>query len=478
MVTPARQVDAYQLPHPVGVVLGSGKTTGSSKGYHLHTFLPDMSSSLLQQWTTPDSFSLPETIPEQTRSNHSVVSGAAALGNVTGASRHRETSTSVRVPDTVHVIFSHEDTLKEQNSLPLSTFNTRHPSENVPSPPGTASSLIRPVNNGVVSSQQYRLPSTATSAHKGLPLLPSGVNAAPAQPQTAVLPHIYPPAAIPLYHGWQQSGIQCVPMATDTATGLPVYRLAQPFSVATQTDLTRPPTGSSMSNSIGSPIIRNLPPVQSVSVNQNSSSFATIAPAPQRNRLQEASTAAATQDASQFPTGERASARTRTLEEACDQLTQVLKKVTKEKKIRGDFRFLVDHYRSSFKQDPSNTIIIDGLQSLRAFLRITECKFKAESYSLQKSCLSLQSLVEQYQKSIRADGDKYKKLLHNKLSTEKNINSFENFITTCKQREVSEMEAELSGLEVKMAVLTKEKDELYEKWLQLADSEATKQMMH
>lgn len=172
----------------------------------------------------------------------------------------------------------------------------------------------------------------------------------------------------------------------------------------------------------------------------------------------------------QFPQCESLSERKRQLDQACDKLTRCLIVVTSQSKIRGDFDFLVQNYRTSCEQDPSNAIIIDNMEALKHFLKITECKLKEESHALQNSCQSLQSHIEKYQESIRTEGKNYKKLMDAKLCTEKNINIIDENKAAEIKRENDEMKTELSELRVKMAELRKEKDKLSEKWLRLADA--------
>ena len=327
--------------------------------------------------------------------------------------------------------------------VPLSSPNM-HPSGNLPPSHSMASSNVRPVE--VVNAQQSRLPQSGNSVT---------VNTVPPQTPPASLQRFYPLVAIPFISpsGWQQPSIQCVSVAPQPT---PVYPLVQRLHFATV-------RGSSMSNSVDIPE----PSAQSVSssLNQNRAAPVNTDAAPLRNSHKEILPKPWTQ----FPQGGSSSERKKQLDQACDQLTRFLDVVTRLSKIRGDFGFLVQYYRRTCELDPSSAIIIDSVEALIHFLNIAECKLKEESHALQNSCQSLQSLIKNYQKNIRTDGNNYQKLLDTRLCTEKNIDSINEDKAAEIKRDCDEMKTELSELRVKMAELRKEKDELYEKWLKLAD---------
>ncbi|XP_022778650.1 flocculation protein FLO11-like [Stylophora pistillata] len=343
--------------------------------------------------------------------------------------------------NTVHTRYS--------TAFPLSSPNI-HPSGNLRPSHSVASSNVTPVV--VVNAQQSRLPQSVTVINTGNSVV---MNTVPPQTPSANLQRCYPLVTRPFFppSGLQQSSIQCVPLAPQPT---PVYRLVQPFHFATV-------SGSSMSKNGDIPV----PSAQSVSTNLN------------ENRAGLVHKGTAHLDShqevlpkpwTQFPQCESLSERKRQLDQACDKLTRCLIVVTSQSKIRGDFDFLVQNYRTSCEQDPSNAIIIDNMEALKHFLKITECKLKEESHVLQNSCQSLQSHIEKYQESIRTEGKNYKKLMDAKLCTEKNINIIDENKAAEIKRENDEMKTELSELRVKMAELRKEKDKLSEKWLRLADA--------
>lgn len=391
------------------------------------------------------------------------------VGSSDVASNHSESSGSVCVPgfpennhqatvsdaNTVHVVFSRV----------LATMNPH--SSSVQAYPGVATqfipnSPISPVplaNTAVPSLQQCHFPpSPATAADKAHPLIPSNFVNVPLQhPHAAAVP-VYPPASFPL--SLHQ------PVAVDVATGLPVYPIGQPFILPGDANSRQAVTSSFMPSSIGGPFI-GCPAANSVP-SSSASLLHQVQQSAETLRASEDSSILAAMSAGLLQPPESVSVNAaQEIDAACHQFGTVLEEVTKRNHLHGDYRFLVDYYRSVLEGGPTDAIRrVTGVQTLKHFLKMAQGKLWAESYELRKSCLSLQSLTDKCQERIRQDGDRYKKVLNKKRNAEKNVGLVAKRLKEQKKRKLMGMGPdEVKELEAKLETLRNERDELQKKWL-------------
>lgn len=503
--------------------MGVLNRTAQVLGLKGHTFVPDMSSSPLYHGSV-HGLPLPGAIPAPATNDRLISNMSSSACGSSGSSGRSQPSTSVYVPgfpenrnqatvgnaNTVHVIFSRENVLG-QSSLPVTNTGMR-PSVSMQGYPSTASWVTQFIPNspllanpGVTHLQQCHFPFAAASADKALPSIPSNfVNLALQQPQAVAFP-VYAPAPYPVYLPplGQQAGNQFFPVALEAATGLPVYRMVPPFSMPVHANSRPAVTLCSSSVGVGSPLTGNslvntVPcssatpresPTQSAKdhvgtsesvLNQAAASFNEITPPETLQsvsdsessslHLQQESTAGHVEQPASQVQARKKVARSKPakpkwkVDEACFKLTTLLQKVLYKKKA-GDYKFLIDHYRSMLEQEPNNTVTVTGFDSLLHFLKITESKFRANALTLEKNCLTLQALTEKHQHNILQDGERYKQVMRKKVTTEENIGILEEKLKgRCKQRNFMVMQTEIKELEAKLEALENEKNVLQEKW--------------
>lgn len=507
----ANAVATDQFAVSVGMVNHVGHVRSSPWEHYQPTFASTMPSSPVYQRNV-HGLSMPGVFPAQAI-NHSVISDSDVVRTVSSgscvssdASGQSEVPASVCVPgfpenssqttvgnaNTVHVIFSREKGLGH-NLLPMTNSNTG-PLGSMQTCPGKASLVTQfipntPVplaNTGVANPQQFHFAASGPTVDKALPLVPSNfANVAPQQPHTATLP-VYAPALYPLYlhPAGQHAGNRYIPVAFNNVTGLAVYRLAQSFPLPAQTMSSVPKVGSPF---IGNSLANNVPhssivpfvyqqqqqtvsqarsrndPVGTINSahDQATASSNTIISPIQNLALQSVSASEGSSHLQQEGTVESQSS----IDEACRELSSLLEQLLKRKKLAGDYRFLVDHYKSTFEQEPSNAITVTGIESLKHFLNRTESKFRADAISLEKSCLALKALTDKYQQDILRDSDRYRQVLHKKMNTEENIGVLEEeSMGSRKKRSFQKMKSEIKELDAKLKALVHEKFVLQEKW--------------
>jgi len=180
--------------------------------------------------------------------------------------------------------------------------------------------------------------------------------------------------------------------------------------------------------------------------------------------LHQESTGGIVQRAPETPAFERG---TRTVEsqnsvdEACRELSSFLKRLIEKKKLPRDYRFILDHYRSTFEQEPNNAITVTDVESLKHFLNRTESKFRADAIALEKSCQALQALTDEYQKNKDID----RQLLHKRMNREESSGLLEEeSVRSRKKRSFQKMKVELEELDAKLKGLSYEKYSLHVIW--------------
>jgi len=225
------------------------------------------------------------------------------------------------------------------------------------------------------------------------------------------------------------------------------------------------PVGSSNSthDQAASSSNTNISPIQNLALQSVSASEGSF-------HLQQESTEGTVQRAPEISAFERV---TRTVEsqssvdESCRELRSLLERLTQKKKLPGDYRFIIDHYKSTFEQEPNNAITVTGLESLKHFLDRTESKFRADAMALDKSCLALQSLTEKYQQDIRRDLDRfrYRQVLHKRTNTGENSGVLEEgSVGSHRKRSFQEMKSKIKELDDKLKGFANEQYEIRTKW--------------
>ena len=212
---------------------------------------------------------------------------------------------------------------------------------------------------------------------------------------------------------------------------------------------------ASSSNTNISPI-QNLP-LQSVSASEGST------------HLQQESTEGSVQRAPEIPAFEgvtRTVESQRSIDESCQELCSFLERVIQKKKLTGDYRFIVDHYKSTLEQEPNSATTVTGIESLKHFLNRTESKFRGDAIALEKSCLALQSSTDKYQQDIRRDLDRYRQVLHNRTKPEEKSGVLleGESVGSRKKRSFQEMKSEIKELDDMLKGLKREKNQLHMKW--------------
>ena len=159
------------------------------------------------------------------------------------------------------------------------------------------------------------------------------------------------------------------------------------------------------------------------------------------------------------------------IDKSCQELCSVLERWIKKRKLSGDYRFIVDHYKSTLQQEPNNAITVTGMESLKHFLDRTESTFRGEAIALEKSCLALQALqasTDKYQQNIRRDLDKYRHTqgLHKGTNTDEESGVFSEgeSVGSRKKRSFQEMRNEIKELDAMLKRLTNEKKEMHMRW--------------
>ena len=208
----------------------------------------------------------------------------------------------------------------------------------------------------------------------------------------------------------------------------------------------------------------NIPPIQNLalqSVRASEDSF---------HLQQESTEGGAVQRAPEIPAFEgvtRTAESQSSIDESCRELCSLLKRVIKKQILPGEYRFIVDHYKSTFEQEPNNAITVTGMESLKHFLNKTESKFRTDAIALEKSCLALQSWTEKCQQDIGRDMERYRyrQVLRKRKITEDNGEVLEKgSVGSRRKRSLQEMKSEMKALDAKLKRLTSEKYEILTKW--------------
>ena len=474
-------VATNQIAPSVGVGNRTAQVPGNHKGHPRHTFVPEMSRGPLFQRNAPG-LPPPGAISSQTI-NNSVTADTQFLWNATAGQSQASTSiyppglhekrsqATVTNSNTVHVMFSRArgNVLGQSSSaIDVSTW-TLDTSQGYPGMGSWVAQFIPnspvpPANTGTPSMQQYHTPFAASASDKELPLnLNSSVHQVLPQRHPVALP-VYSPAPYPVFLN-PGVGNRFLPVAVEGMTVLPVYLSVpppRPLPVAT----TSRQGVATCSSSVGvgsrftarghvSTSANVILPVasQSVSASQGTS------------RYRQQQSTVHVQLASERVAGTTTNPQT-DVGLACLQMSTILKQALRDKRLSGDYGFLVEQYRSALEQEPNNTVSVTDEKSLIHFLKITESQLRANALALEKKCLTFQALTEKYQEDILKEGEKYRQAMRKKTVAEQNISAIEEKIKgRWKQRSFKVIEGEIKELEAKLETLKNEKDTLQGKWL-------------
>ena len=222
-------------------------------------------------------------------------------------------------------------------------------------------------------------------------------------------------------------------------------------------------SGNSTHDQTASSSNTNISPIQNLALQSGSASESS-------SHHQQESTEGTIQRAPEIPAFEgvtRTDESQSSIDESCRELCSLLERLIRKKKCPGNYRFIVDHYKSTFEQEPNNAMTVTGMESLKHFLNRTESKFRADAIAMEKSCLALQFLTDKYQQDIQRDLDTYRhrQALHKRTNTEENSGVFkEGEVGSRRKRSFQEMESEIKELDTKLKELTNEKYEILKKW--------------